>query len=139
MSRIRSSKCYWLALTVSVSDDHLLLFCSKCHLPVLHFPLCSITVSSHVRSSRSRSLPSLVEQRVVGHIQILDLHLVIVHTHGGQSTGHLLLGRQGDGYGRKSASLLPPCGHIRNISWSEHRPTFTSSHSSLSSVKTREV
>ena len=36
-------------------------------------------------------LASLVEQRVAGGVEIFDLHLVVVHTHGGQSAGHLFL------------------------------------------------
>lgn len=35
--------------------------------------------------------PPLVEEPVVRGLQVLDLHLVIVHPHGGQGTGHLLL------------------------------------------------
>lgn len=36
-------------------------------------------------------LPPLVEEPVVGGLQVLDLHLVVVHPHGCQGTGHLLL------------------------------------------------
>lgn len=35
--------------------------------------------------------PPLVEEPVVRGLQVFDLHLVIVHPHGGQGTGHLLL------------------------------------------------
>lgn len=37
-------------------------------------------------------LAPLVEQRVAGGVQVFDLHLVVVHTHGRQGAGHLLLG-----------------------------------------------
>lgn len=35
--------------------------------------------------------PPLVEEPVVRGLQVLDLDLVVVHPHGGQGTGHLLL------------------------------------------------
>lgn len=51
--------------------------------------------------------PPLVEEPVVRGLQVLDLHLVIVHPHGGQGTGHLLLCTisMGDRRGQDSLTL----------------------------------
>lgn len=40
---------------------------------------------------RSGFLAPLVQQWVAGGVEIFDFHLVVIHAHGGQSTGHLLL------------------------------------------------
>lgn len=40
---------------------------------------------------RRRLLAPLVEERVAGCVEVLDLHLVVVHAHGRQGAGHLLL------------------------------------------------
>lgn len=39
----------------------------------------------------SGSLAPLVEQRIAGGVEVFDFHLIVIHTHGGQSAGHLLL------------------------------------------------
>lgn len=44
---------------------------------------------------RSGFLAPLVQQGVAGGVDVFDFHLVVVHAHGGQSAGHLLLW-QGD-------------------------------------------
>lgn len=40
---------------------------------------------------RSGFLAPLVQQRVAGGVDVFDFHLVVIHAHGGQSAGHLLL------------------------------------------------
>ena len=54
-------------------------------------PSLAVTDSASTLAACSCLLASLIQQWVTGRVQIFDLHLVIVHPHGGQGTGHLLL------------------------------------------------
>lgn len=58
------------------------------------FPLVVSLILASCRAllgPRSGFLAPLVQQRVAGGVDVFDFHLVVIHTHGGQSTGHLLL------------------------------------------------
>lgn len=87
----------------------------KCNFPLAathHISIFSTTVSSCVDSSSQGSLPPLFEQRVVGHVQVFNLHLVIIDTYGGQGAGHfLLLEEKKQHVELEPGTLLPSCGH----------------------------
>lgn len=118
-----------------LSNNHCALIFRKCNVFVSVTHHSFISVTSAASSSRHGSLASLVQQRVAGCIQVFDLYLVVVHSHGSQGTCHFLLLKD-----RSVADvLLPPCGHILKLKIKIKWLTFTSSHSSLSSVKTRDV
>lgn len=85
--------------------------------------ISSITISSCVCSFRHGPLPSLIEQRVVGHVQVFDLHLVVVNTHGGQGAGHFLLLEDVNILCCKSGALLPSRGHVLKINRSRRHGT----------------
>ena len=51
-----------------------------------------VVAALRARGAACLLLPPLVEEPVVRSLQVLDLHLVIVHPHGCQGTGHFLLG-----------------------------------------------
>lgn len=70
---------------------HLLLLLHFSLAPLPPAALLAVAHGPPTLASSGRLLAPLVEQRVAGDVQVLKRHLVIVHTHGGQSTGHLLL------------------------------------------------
>lgn len=67
------------------------MFVRELNIPLAITNSSSITLLSSFSSCRHGPLASLVEQRVVGGVQVFDLHLIVVHTHGGQRARHLLL------------------------------------------------
>lgn len=136
------SNCWLRRFILILSDNNFPMLPRKCDFPVTitHHPsICFIADASWAGPPGHGPLTSLVKQRVVGHVQVFDLHLVIVDTHGGQGAGHFLLMRDRDIFVAVNLCLYR---HLVAISkkWKDLRClTFTSSHSSLSSVKTREV
>lgn len=100
-------------LHVSAQTSHSLFSSQLFQVCPLGFPSCSgfpptSSLSLAVADAASQFSPgsgllaSLVEQWVAGGVQVFDLHLVVIHTHGGQSTGHLLLQHtERKGLGRK--------------------------------------
>ena len=111
------------SFTLFLSNGNFPLLFRECDFFVTVTHHSSVSPSSCVGSSGFGPLPPLTEQRVVGHVQVFDLHLVIVDTHGGQGTGHFLL--FGDIACCKSGALLPPCAHILKLNRvpPSHRPT----------------
>lgn len=58
-------------------------------------------------------LPPLHQQRVGGILNFLDLDLFVVHSHGGQGTGHLLLRAGGAQSHQQSPPRVPKAAEIK--------------------------
>lgn len=57
-------------------------------------PLVALLILAARRASLHPSsgfLAPFVQQRIAGDVDVFDFHLIVIHAHGGQSAGHLLL------------------------------------------------
>lgn len=83
----------WCGLRRS-HDFKLLCWTFTLHPQVLPWLLLSLVVAAGGCRGGARLLlllAALVQEAVVGRFQVFDFHLIIIHPHGSQSTGHLLL------------------------------------------------
>lgn len=82
--KCRVTKTSVKSATCMAAPSHHVTAAGHCCVP-------SITTARCLCSPGWGSLPPLGQKGVVGQIQVLDLHLVIVHSHGGQGAGQFLL------------------------------------------------